>query len=80
MKIHLGAHVDGFAAISTETLIVGATESEPATGRQAEVVKAAWTAAEAAMRMVKVGSKNWGVTEIVNKAVSPWHCKAVEGK
>jgi methionine aminopeptidase len=80
VKIHLGAHIDGFAAISAETMIVGATESEPASGRQAEVVKAAWTAAEAAMRTVKAGNKNWAVTDIVNKAVVPWNCKAVEGK
>jgi len=79
VKIHLGAHIDGFAAISAETMIVGATESEPASGRQAEVVKAAWTAAEAAMRTVKAGNKNWAVTDIVNKAVAPWNCKAVEG-
>jgi len=79
VKIHLGAHIDGFAAISAETMIVGVSESEPASGRQAEVVKAAWTAAEAAMRTVKAGNKNWAVTEVVNKAVAPWNCKAVEG-
>lgn len=79
VKIHLGAHIDGFASVSAETLIVGATEENPATGRQADVVRAAWTAAEAAMRTVKAGNKNWTVTEIVNKAVAPWGCKAVEG-
>jgi len=79
VKIHLGAHIDGFAAVSAETVIVGASESEPATGRQAEVVKAAWTAAEAAMRTIKAGNKNWAVTEVINKAVAPWNCKAVEG-
>jgi methionine aminopeptidase len=80
VKIHLGAHIDGFAAVHAETLIVGATSSEPATGRQADVIKAAWTAAEAAMRTVKAGNKNWAVTEVVNKAVAPWGCKAVEGQ
>lgn len=80
VKIHLGAHIDGFASISAETLIVGATESDPATGRQADVLKAAWTAAEAAMRTVKAGNKNWAVTEVVNKAVAPFKCKAVEGE
>ncbi|KZT41214.1 proliferation-associated protein 1 [Sistotremastrum suecicum HHB10207 ss-3] len=79
VKIHLGAHIDGFASVHAETLIVGATEENPATGRQADVVRAAWTAAEAAMRTVKAGNKNWTVTEVVNKAVAPWGCKAVEG-
>ncbi|CAG7855126.1 Curved DNA-binding protein AltName: Full=42 kDa protein [Serendipita indica DSM 11827] len=78
VKIQLGAHIDGYAATSAETLIVGATEDEPATGRAADVVKAAWTAAEAAMRHLKVGEKNYGVTEIVDKVTAIWDCKPVE--
>jgi methionine aminopeptidase len=31
-----GAHIDGYAATSAETLIVGATEEDPATGRAAD--------------------------------------------
>jgi len=62
VKIQLGAHIDGFAAISAETIVVGASAADPVTGRQADVIKAAWTAAEVAMRLVKVGHKNWAVT------------------
>lgn len=79
VKLHLGAHIDGFAAVSAETLVVGASESEPVTGRQADVIQAAWHAAEAAMRLIKVGNKNWAVTEAVNKVTAAWGCKAVEG-
>ncbi|KAG8685444.1 Curved DNA-binding protein (42 kDa protein) [Ceratobasidium sp. 394] len=79
VKIHVGAHIDGFASVSAETLIVGATEAEPATGRAADVVKAAWHAAEVAMRLVKVGEKNWAVTEAMNKVAAAWGCKPVEG-
>lgn len=43
------------------------------------MIKAAWTAAEVAMRLVKVGNKNWAVTEGVAKAASAWDCKPVEG-
>ncbi|KIM33377.1 hypothetical protein M408DRAFT_19681 [Serendipita vermifera MAFF 305830] len=78
VKIHLGAHIDGFAATSAETLIVGATEDDPATGRAADAVKAAWTAAEAAMRYLKVGEKNYSVTDVVDKVTSIWECKPVE--
>ena len=80
VKIHLGAHIDGFASISAETLIVGATEAEPATGRAADVVKAAWHAAEIAMRLIKPGEKNWTVTETVTKVAGAWGCKPVEGE
>ena len=79
VKIHLGAHIDGFASISAETIVVGASEQEPVTGRRADVIKAAYNAAELAMRLIKVGNKNWAVTEGVNKIVAAWDCKAVEG-
>lgn len=79
VKLHVGAHIDGFAAVSAETLVVGASASEPVTGRKADVLKAAWTAAEAAMRLVKIGNKNWAVTDAVSKIAANWDCKPVEG-
>ncbi|KAG5643669.1 hypothetical protein DXG03_000500 [Asterophora parasitica] len=79
VKIQLGAHIDGFAAISAETIVVGATAENPATGRRADVVKAAWHAAELAARTIKVGNKNWSVTEAVGKIAASWDCKPVEG-
>lgn len=80
VKIHIGAHIDGFAAISAETLVVGATESNPVTGRRADVLQAAWHAAQVAMRLVKVGNKNWTITDAVNKVTAAWDCKPVEGE
>ncbi|KAH7930208.1 proliferation-associated protein 1 [Leucogyrophana mollusca] len=79
VKLHIGAHIDGFAAISAETIVVGATEQEPVTGRRADVLKAAWHAAEIAKRLVKVGNKNWAVTDAVGKVAAAWDCKPVEG-
>ncbi|KAJ7773357.1 peptidase M24, structural domain-containing protein [Mycena metata] len=79
VKLHIGAQIDGFAAISAETIVVGATAENPVTGRRADVLKAAWHAAEIAMRTVKVGNKNWAVTQVVDKVASAWDCKPVEG-
>ncbi|KAF7336692.1 Peptidase-M24 domain-containing protein [Mycena venus] len=79
VKLHIGAQIDGFAAISAETIVVGATPENPVTGRRADVLKAAWHAAEIAMRTVKVGNKNWAVTEAVGKVAAAWDCKPVEG-
>lgn len=79
VKLHIGAHIDGFAAISAETIVIGATEQNPVTGRRADVLKAAWHGAEAAMRSVKVGNKNWAVTDTVAKVATAWGCKPVEG-
>lgn len=77
--MHTGAQIDGFAAISAETIVVGATASDPVTGRKADALKAAWTATEAAMRLVKVGNRNWAVTDAVSKIAAAWDCKPVEG-
>ena len=79
VKVQIGAHIDGFAAVTAETVVVGATLEDPVTGRRADVLKAAYTAAEVAMRLVKVGNKNWAVTDAVNKVAAAWGCKPVEG-
>lgn len=79
VKVHIGAHIDGFAAISAETLIVGASDANPVTGRRADVLEAAWHAAQVAMRLVKAGNKNWAVTDAVSKVSAAWDCKPVEG-
>ncbi|EKM58365.1 uncharacterized protein PHACADRAFT_252626 [Phanerochaete carnosa HHB-10118-sp] len=79
VKLHVGAHIDGFAAVSAETLVVGASADEPVTGRKADVIKAAYLAAEAAMRQVRVGNKNWTVTDTVAKVTAAFDCKPVEG-
>ncbi|KAI0775176.1 proliferation-associated protein 1 [Trametes elegans] len=79
VKLHLGAHIDGYAAVSAETVVVGAGPDAPVTGRKADVLQAAWTAAEAAMRLVKVGNKNWQVTDAVAKVAAAFDCKPVEG-
>ncbi|RDX57260.1 proliferation-associated protein 1 [Lentinus brumalis] len=79
VKLHLGAHIDGFAAVSAETLVVGASADEPVTGPKADVIQAAWHAAEVVQRLVKVGNKNWQVTDAVNKVAAAFGCKPVEG-
>ena len=79
VKLHLGAHIDGYAAVSAETLVVGASAAEPVAGRRADALLAAWTAAEAAMRLVKVGGRNWAVTDAVGKIAAAFDCKPVEG-
>ncbi|KIY43987.1 proliferation-associated protein 1 [Fistulina hepatica ATCC 64428] len=79
VKVHLGAHIDGFAAVSAETIVIGVTTENPVTGRRADAIKAAWHAAEIAMRTIKVGNKNWAVTEAVGRVAATWDCKPVEG-
>ena len=79
VKIHVGAHIDGFASVHAETVVVGASVEHPVTGPRADALKAAWTAAEVAMRLIKVGEKNWAVTDAVNKVAASFDCKPIEG-
>lgn len=79
VKIDLGAHVDGYAAVLAHSFVVGATKDNKVTGRKADVITAAHLASEAAMRMVKPGNENMKVTEAVQKVAESFKCKPIEG-
>ena len=55
-KSDLGCHVDGYIAVAAHTFVVGASKENKATGRKADVILAAYYAAEAALRHLKPGS------------------------
>ncbi|XP_076905279.1 ERBB-3 BINDING PROTEIN 1-like [Bidens hawaiensis] len=59
LKIDMGCHIDGFIAVVAHTHVL---QQGPVTGRAADVIAAANTAAEVALRLVKPGKK------------SLWHC------
>lgn len=75
-KIDLACHIDGFIAAAAHTVIVGAEKAED---RRADVVMAAWNAAEAAVRLVQVGNTNTAVTEAFAKVATEYNCKPVQG-
>jgi len=74
-KIDLGVHVDGFIAVVADTLAVGG----PAKGKAGDLLAAAFTATELAVRMVKAGNKNTAVTEMISKVAEDFKCNAVHG-
>jgi methionine aminopeptidase len=76
VKISLGAHIDGFAGVLADTLVVG---EDVIQGRKADVLMAAWLASEAAIRLVKPGNKNYAVTDAVAKVADAFGCKPLEG-
>eukprot|EP00249_Psilotum_nudum_P005842 c19272_g1_i1 orf=235-1425(+) len=76
VKIDLGCHIDGFIAVVAHTHVV---QNGPVTGRAADVLAAANTAAEVALRLVKPGRKNKDVTEALQKVAAVYDCKVVEG-
>ncbi|XP_077294363.1 proliferation-associated protein 2G4 [Arctopsyche grandis] len=84
-KIDLGAHIDGFIAVVAHSIIVSKpveneeAEKKKVTGRQADVLKAAYLASEVALRLLKSGNETGAVTDAVNKVATAFKCKPVEG-
>jgi len=78
VKIDLGTHVDGFAATTAHTVVVGA-EKDKVTGKAANVIVAAWTALEAAVRLIKPGNKNSAVSDAIAKVAKDFKVNPVQG-
>jgi len=80
VKIDLGAHIDGFIAVTAHTVVVGASkENGKVTGRKADVLLAAHYAAEAALRLIRPAGENYAVTEAIQKVAESFNCKPVQG-
>jgi curved DNA binding protein len=77
-KIDLAVHIDGYIAAAAHTVLIGGASADK-DDKRAKVTHAAWTAAEAALRLVKVGETNTGVTKIIRKAADEYDCNPVQG-
>uniref|UniRef100_A0A061QWB6 Proliferation-associated protein 2g4-like n=1 Tax=Tetraselmis sp. GSL018 TaxID=582737 RepID=A0A061QWB6_9CHLO len=78
LKIDIGAHIDGFVAVAAHTLVVQ-SEAGPVTGPAADVIQAAHTAAEVAMRLIKPGKTVAAVPGELEKVAEAFGCSVVEG-
>ncbi|KAJ2815457.1 hypothetical protein GGI24_006039, partial [Coemansia furcata] len=78
VRVQLGAHIDGYAAVAGGTVVIGSSAESPVTGKTADAIAAAHYAAEAIQRMIKPGNKNMAVTEKVQKIASAFGCKPIE--
>jgi curved DNA binding protein len=74
-KIELGAHIDGFAANCAHTIVVGGK----ATGKQADVVLAAYDAFMAATRSIKIGGLNQDVTARIAEVCADYEVEPLQG-
>lgn len=79
VKIELGAHVDGFAGFAGHTIVVQSDAKAAVTGKQADVILAAYKATQAALRVIKPGNFNNKVTEVISKCCEAYGVNAVEG-
>lgn len=79
VKIELGVHVDGFAAFVGHTIVVQSDKNAPITGKKADVILAAYKAAQAALRLIKPGHVNNDVTEVIQKVADAYQVAPLEG-
>jgi curved DNA binding protein len=78
-KLDLGVHIDGFIATEATTVVVQSDADAAVTGRAADVVQAAATALEAALRLMRPGRKISEVAEPLQKIAAAYGCQMVEG-
>jgi len=79
VKIELGAHIDGLAAIGGHTIIATANPQEPTTGKKSDVICAAHYAGECALRLLRPGNKASLITKTIAQVAEVFKCNPVEG-
>jgi curved DNA binding protein len=79
VKIELGVHIDGYIAAIGSSLVVGATSQAPVTGPKADVILAAHTAIQTALRLIRPGNSNYLLTDSYNKIAADYGCNMLEG-
>jgi len=76
VKLDLGVHIDGYVAFVAHTVVLN---EGPVTGRAADVIAACYTAADCVLRLLKPGTKNSQVTEVLGKVAADYKCQPVAG-
>jgi len=81
VKIDLGSYIDGYAAVGAHTVVIPKTGAadDTITGRQADVLMAAHAASEAVLRLLRPGTKNTKVTEVIAKIAKDFNVNPVQG-
>ena len=77
VKIDMGVHIDGYIAEIGTTIVVGATVQDPVQGPKADVIHAAHTAIQTALRLIRPGNSNYLLTETYAKISSDYNCNVM---
>jgi methionyl aminopeptidase len=79
VKIDLGAHVDGYIAVVANTVVLQGDMNSPVTGQQADVMQAAFTAGEVAVRKLRPGTSTMDIAACIAKVAEDYGVNVVEG-
>jgi len=76
VKVDMAAHFDGFIAGAAHTIVLA---DEEVTDKRADVVTAAYKAAEAVARCISVGQTNTSCTDIIAQVAAEYGVEPVQG-
>lgn len=83
ITMQFGAHIDGYATLAGHTMVVKeGKEAENAPvlkGRAADVVVAAYTGANAVLRLIRPGESNEHISEVLAKVAKDFDVELLEG-
>jgi curved DNA binding protein len=90
VTVQLGAHIDGHCAMIATTDVVRASKDDPVVsngsggggtveGRAADAMVAAWTAAQAVLRVMRPGRTNTEVTDVIAKVARDFGVEPLDG-
>ncbi|GBG25906.1 Methionine aminopeptidase 2 [Hondaea fermentalgiana] len=81
VKVDLGVHIDGFPVVVAHTFVVAPKGGSPSAidGKKADVIAAAYTAAEAAVKCIRDGEPNDKITETIKMVSEDFGVKPVQG-
>lgn len=79
VKIDLGVHIDGYIAVVAHTIIVGHEDGSPVSGPRAAALQAAYTAAQATVRLIRPGNTNVQVQEAIKKISDTYNVRPIVG-
>lgn len=79
VKVDVGCHVDGFIAVAAHTFVVRGTATGPVVGRAADVIKAAYLGAEAAVKLIAPGATNVAITETLKQVGEDFDVRPLQG-
>jgi curved DNA binding protein len=77
VKVDLGVHLDGFAALVAQTVVLRAADAPALTGPQADVIAAAHAAGDVVLRLLKPGARGAAVTDAVERTAAAFGVSVV---
>lgn len=79
VKLDLGVHIDGYAALVATSFLFNTEKVSDVEEKKQNVLNAAFTASECAIRMMKPGTRNTDITKMFEKVSEEFGCECLEG-